>query len=87
MGSKGVWQIQEAKARLTEVVRLAEREGPQTITRHGEPVAVLVSEAEYERLRGKPRESLVALFSRFDLGDLEVPERERSDLGRGVDLS
>ncbi len=37
-----VWQVQEAKQRFSEVVRLAERDGPQTITRHGEAIAVLV---------------------------------------------
>lgn len=43
------WQIQEAKARFSEVVRGAEHEGPQEITLHGRSVAVLVSRAEYDR--------------------------------------
>jgi hypothetical protein len=29
------WQMQEAKARLSEVVKSAESEGPQNITLHG----------------------------------------------------
>lgn len=29
------WQMQEAKARLSEVVKCAESEGPQNITLHG----------------------------------------------------
>ena len=37
------WQMQEAKARLSEVVKCAEREGPQNITVHGQSVAVVVS--------------------------------------------
>lgn len=36
------WQLQEAKNRLSEVIHAAQRLGPQTITRHGEPVAIVV---------------------------------------------
>ncbi len=39
-----VWSLQEAKAKFSEVVRLARTEGPQTVTVHGEP-AVVVSAA------------------------------------------
>lgn len=37
-----IWQLQEAKNRLSEVIHAAEQSGPQTITRHGEPVALVV---------------------------------------------
>ena len=43
------WQLQEAKARLSELVRAAAEE-PQQITVHGTPVAVLVSQEHYEDL-------------------------------------
>jgi len=46
------WQIQEAKARLSEVVKLAVSEGPQDITVHGRSAAVILSREEYERLAG-----------------------------------
>jgi prevent-host-death family protein len=36
------WQLQEAKIRLSEVIYAAQSLGPQTITRHGEPVAMVV---------------------------------------------
>jgi antitoxin Phd len=48
------WQLQEAKARLSEVVKKAAQEGPQHITLHGEPAAVVLSEADYQRLRKRP---------------------------------
>ncbi len=47
-----VWQMQEAKARLSEVIKCAEREGPQNITLHGQSVAVVVSRSMFERLTG-----------------------------------
>jgi prevent-host-death family protein len=46
------WQMQEAKARLSEVVKCAEREGPQEITLHGQSVAILISRDMYDRLAG-----------------------------------
>lgn len=46
------WQVQEAKQRFSEVLRAVEKEGPQTITKHGEEVAVVVDIAEYRRLTG-----------------------------------
>lgn len=49
------WQLQDAKARLSEVVKKATQEGPQHITLHGEPTAVVLSEADYQRLRKRPK--------------------------------
>ncbi len=47
------WQMQEAKARLSELVKLAELDGPQDITLHGRSVAVVLSRAAYQRLSGQ----------------------------------
>jgi len=55
------WQVQEAKQRFSEVLRAVENDGPQTITRHGEEVAVLVNIAEYRRLT-KPKKDLKELL-------------------------
>ena len=55
------WQLQEAKARFSEVVKAAQPEGPQEISVRGEPTAVLISRAEFDRLR-QPRPSLVAFL-------------------------
>lgn len=72
------WQLQEAKARLSELVKRASAEGPQDITVHGKPVAVLVSHAEYERLRG-PKMPFAEFIRRSPLaGAGLVLRRERS---------
>ena len=44
------WQLQKAKARLSELIKKAAKEGPQSITIHGQPTAVILSSEEYERL-------------------------------------
>ena len=48
------WQLQEAKARFSELMRGAAA-GPQTITVHGRRAAVVLSAEDYDRLkRSKP---------------------------------
>ncbi len=54
-----VWQMQEAKSRLSEVVKAAGTQGPQEITVHGRSVAVVLSRADFDKLSGTG-ESLVA---------------------------
>jgi prevent-host-death family protein len=50
-----MWQVQEAKARFSEVVEKACTEGPQIITRHGAERAVVLSIDEYRALiSGEP---------------------------------
>jgi prevent-host-death family protein len=77
------WQIQEAKARFSEMVDRALKEGPQTVTRHGRPVAVLVPADAYRRLRTRGK-SLKALLAAAPLEGVEIT-RSR-DTGRAVDL-
>ena len=42
------WQLQTAKAKFSKVVELCAEEGPQTITKHGRPVAHIISHDDYE---------------------------------------
>lgn len=49
------WQVQEVKQRLSEVLRAAESDGAQFVTRHGKEVAVVLSIDDYHRLRGGRR--------------------------------
>ncbi|MDP2805411.1 MAG: type II toxin-antitoxin system Phd/YefM family antitoxin [Gallionellaceae bacterium] len=60
------WQIQEAKAQLSTVLRGAELQGPQEITNHGRSVAVLLSRSDYDRLAGTSQ-SLVVFMRRSPL--------------------
>jgi len=43
------WTVADAKARLSEAVEKARRDGPQIITKNGRTTAVLVSIEEWER--------------------------------------
>lgn len=77
------WQLQEAKQRLSELIRAVEREGPQFVTRHGKAVAVIVDIDEYRNLVGAD-DLKSFLTSGPNLDELEI---ERDDqLARAVDL-
>jgi antitoxin Phd len=65
------WQVQEARARFSELLDHTLREGPQTVTRHGKPVAVVVPVEEYRRLR-KRGKSLKALLAACPLEGVEI---------------
>jgi prevent-host-death family protein len=49
---RATWIFQDAKARLSELVRRARSEGPQHVTVHGRPGVVVLAEEEYRRLKG-----------------------------------
>ena len=51
------WQLQEAKNKLSQLVKEAKKGKPQYITVHGKNAAVLISAQEYERLK-QPRSKL-----------------------------
>ena len=76
----GMWQLQEAKARLSEVIKKAANEGPQKITVHGEPTAVVISSKEYERLK-HPKGSFVKFMRNSPLYGLEFNLRRDAELG------
>jgi prevent-host-death family protein len=63
------WQLQEAKQRLSEVVRRALEDGPQVVTRHGREAVVVVSVEQFAKLGG-------------DRPDFKEFLREAPDLGR-----
>ncbi len=72
------WQVQEAKARLSELLERARTEGPQTITRHGSDTAVVLSVDAYRKLTETPKRSLKDLLlngPKWPEG-FESPERE-----------
>ncbi|MBI4969215.1 MAG: type II toxin-antitoxin system Phd/YefM family antitoxin [Rhodospirillales bacterium] len=47
------WPVQNAKAHFADMMREAAASGPQAITVRGQARAVLLSMADYERLKGR----------------------------------
>ncbi len=79
------WQLQEAKQKFSELVRRTVEEGPQTVTRHGEEVVVVVPAEEFRRLTEDRPDFKEFLMSGPDLSVLDL-ERPR-EFPREVDLS
>jgi prevent-host-death family protein len=78
--------MQEAKAKLSELVKRSETEGPQDITVHGQSVAVLISREMFDRLSGN-KQSFVDFMKASPLYGLEDVNLDRDQsLTRGVDL-
>jgi antitoxin Phd len=79
------WALQDAKARLSELVRLAAEHEPQEITLRGEPAVVVLSAEDY-RLLIKPKPSFVDLIRSSPLMDVEIDLTRDSSLNREIDL-
>ena len=56
------WQVQDAKARFSELLKAALEKGSQIVTRRGVETAVLVPIEEWRRLQRSARPSLKALL-------------------------
>jgi prevent-host-death family protein len=84
---KDWWIFQDAKARLSEVVRRARREGPQHVTVHGRDGVVVVAEEEFRRLKGElTGAALVAAMQNSPSREIEIePKRVRMRV-RDIDL-
>lgn len=59
---RNVWQVQEAKARFSELLETSIAEGPQIVTRRGVETAVLVPINHWRRLERLTRPNLKELL-------------------------
>lgn len=77
------WQLQKAKAEFSKLIDQSIKKGPQVVTRHGRPAAVVVSAETYERMvRRQP--DFKAFLRRAPLEGVDLT-RDRNT-GRKIDL-
>ncbi len=79
------WQLQEAKNRFSEVVDEALAHGPQTVTRHGREVVVILSMEEYRRMK-QPKGSLLEALQVPAEYAVELDIARNRDFPRDIDL-
>ncbi len=79
------WQLQDAKARFSQLVKSAQLEGPQEITVHGKSAAVLLSAEDYRRLSG-PKLSFVEFIRRSPLVGVDLDLKRSTSTTRRVRL-
>jgi prevent-host-death family protein len=82
------WQVQTAKARFSEVFRLARTQGPQLITRQGKDGVVMIPVEQFEQLVGRSGQpkSLVQFFRESPLVGVKLDLERDKDTGRDIDL-
>ena len=80
------WKLEDAKARFSEVVRLAREEGPQRVTCRGKDAVVVIAVDELKRLlpAERPEQSLVDFLQGTALAEIDI--RREPDRGREIAL-
>ena len=71
----GTWQLQAAKAKLSEVIKTAQKDGAQIITLRGENAAVILPFDEWERSQQSKKPTLLEILQSGPEGDLPIPPR------------
>ena len=79
-----IWQLQQAKTKLSEVIEEANTKGPQIITRHGAQRAVVLSVAEYRALTANKPDLRAYLLGGPRVDSFEIVRD--ADLGREISL-
>lgn len=86
--AKPSWQLQNAKARFSELFRRARTQGPQWVTRQGKEAVVVLPAEDFERLtaRAQQPERLVEFFAQSPLAKFRVKFEREPDYGREIRL-
>jgi prevent-host-death family protein len=80
---QNTWQLQEAKNKLSQVIREAKKGAPQIITQHGLETAVVISIEKYRKSK-QPNQTLVQFFQTSPLKGLPINLKRRKDRSREV---
>ncbi len=79
------WQLQEAKNKLSHLVKQASKGEPQYITVHGKPTVVVISAEEYKQL-AKPKTKLSEALLAPELASDDLDFEGDKDTGRDIHL-
>lgn len=80
-----IWQLQDAKAHLSELVKNASAGTPQEITLRGKPAVVVLSVQQYEKLK-QPKQKLVNFLKQSPLVGIDINiERDKTSM-RDIEL-
>jgi prevent-host-death family protein len=85
MKPQDTWPLQEAKNKLSQVVKQALHHHPQIITIRGEEKVVLLALEDYKKLM-QPQTSLLEFFRTSPLSKEEINFERSKDISREVDL-
>lgn len=79
------WQLQEAKAKLSQLVKQAALLGPQFISVHGEKVVVVLSLQDFDQLT-QPSDNFWEFMQKSPLKGINLPLKRNKDTTRDIEL-
>lgn len=82
---KHTWQLQEAKNKFSKLVKKAQHEGPQFVTKHGKESVVVLSVEEYKKII-KPKSNLFHFIQTSPLSKTFINIERDKSLGRDIEL-
>ena len=82
---KTSWKLQDAKAKLSQLVEDALKIGPQIVTRRGKKTVVILSVEEYEKLTSK-KPTLKAFLLNCPKMDDDFEFQRQKDYSRSIDF-
>lgn len=82
---KYYWPLQDAKAHLSELVKRAQKDGPQYISVRGDPAVVVISQKEFQSLT-TPSISVIDFFRKSPLVGLDIDLSRDKSPNRKIDL-
>lgn len=80
-----VWQLQEAKAQLSKVVRLCMAKKPQIISVHGKEEIIMMALDDYKKLVSK-KPSFIEFMKKSPLKGVKLDLERDKSLPRDIDL-
>lgn len=82
---KKVWSLQDAKNKFSQMVKEAQKIGPQVVTKRGIETVIVISMNDYKKLT-KPKTNLVEFFKKSPLYGIDLDVKRSKESSRKVDL-
>jgi len=79
------WQLQVAKNQFSNLVKSAQKDGPQIVTKHGKKAIVILAFDDYKKL-SKPKIDLFRFFQKSPLAKLDLKITRNKELPREINL-
>jgi prevent-host-death family protein len=79
------WQLQDAKAHFSELIRICSSKGPQVISVRGKEEAVMLSKQDYEKLLGN-KPSFLEFMDQSPLKGVTLDLTRDRSTDRNIDL-
>ena len=82
---RDIWQLQEAKNKFSSLVKKAQKQGPQIVTKHGRKTVVVLSFDQYEKIV-RPKTDIVTFFRNSPLSEINLKLSRNKDLPRKIEI-